>query len=166
MNPHFTGLNLIFLDKCCTSWERNRWLTWMPFAFWQPLSALWFVLRSLFYKWTFSPCLAKKNQSVFMCRPSVLLVVSVRACKRRTTRRGEWFDCLSVWNKNTYIEKHGRDIQSDACKLSLGSKWERHMLHINNSLGCDNKKIVTTMSNQGEKMITISIFIVPPFGGI
>lgn len=131
MNPHFTGLNLIFSDKCCMIWVRNTWLTCLAFAFRNPWVLCGLFCARSFINETCLPCLAKIR--AFMCpsiHPSVLLLVSVQACKGRKTQQGEWFDCLSVWNKNIYIEKHGTNIQSDSCKLSLRSKRERHMQQI------------------------------------
>lgn len=113
----------------------KKYLIGMPgLCFQEPLSALWFVLCSLFFFNEPAYHVLQKSEHVYVPdHPSVLLLVSVRACKGSTTQRGEWFDCLSVWNKNIYIEKHGTNIQSDSCKLSLRSKRERHVYRINNS---------------------------------
>lgn len=129
-NPHFTRLHLILLDKCGTSWVRNTWLAWLAFAVRKEpewvLCGLFCVCS--FYKKKCSPCHAKMG--MFMC-PSIRLSFGW-AYKGRTTRRREWFDCLSIWNKNAYIKNHRSDIQSDGCKLSL-NLCERHMQFINNS---------------------------------
>lgn len=70
MNPHFTGLNLVFLDKCVTSRVRNTWLTCLAFAFRNP-----WVLCGLFCVRSFINELAhlvsQKSERVYLpVRPS------------------------------------------------------------------------------------------------